>query len=83
MAIIERNVVLGYGDVGIASKGKDLKTDPSFQISFYQLNSASFDPLDRDETVTPVTITMNVEALEILHELTKTMLASVKANKNN
>ena len=76
MAILGRNVVLGYGDVGIESKAKGKVMDPTFQIKFYQLNSPHSDPFpdNADRSVVPISITTDIGAMELLHKLTGDLL---------
>ena len=84
MAIIGKHILLGYGDVGISTRLKGPVIEPSAQIQFYQLDSPTFDsdPAYADPEVIPVTITTNVEALELLHKVTSELLAAIYARQS-
>lgn len=79
MAILGKNVVLGYGDVGISTKAKGKVMDPTFQITFYQLDSphSDPDPANADPSIVPISITTDLKALELLNRITNDLLNTV------
>lgn len=77
MAIIGNHILLGYGDVGISVKLDGTIADPFAQFKFYQLDSPHFDPDNEDTSVIPITLTMNVGALELLNRTTCELLSKI------
>ena len=79
MAIIGKNAILGYGDVGISADVKFSGIDPTTRIRFYQLNSPHFEPCDEntDKSVPPVMIVVDLYGLELLHSMTGDLLKSI------
>lgn len=86
MAIIGKNIVLGFGDVGIQSrlKGKNgNQSSTTACIEFYQLNSPDVEAhLDnKDKTIIPINIISDVHGLEVLHNVITQLLE--EARKRN
>lgn len=79
MAIIGKDVLLGFGDVWISARLKGPVIEPTAQIRFYQLDSPHLDPdpANADPEVIPVTITTSVEALELLNKITSDLLTAI------
>ena len=79
MSIIGKNVVMGFGDVGISGRLKGTVFDPTAKIKFYQLDSPHYnpDPDNADHSVVPVTLVADLRALELLHNLTGQLLNDI------
>lgn len=79
MAIIDKNIVLGFGDVGIKGTLKGKVFEPTAKIRFSQLKSPHFDPHpdNEDNEVVPITIVCDLHGLEILYKLTSQLLEEV------
>ena len=79
MAIIGKNVVMGFGDVGISSQIKGTAFDPTAKIKFYQLDSPHYDPApeNQDKSVIPVILIADLSTLEMLHKMTGQLLNDI------
>ena len=79
MAIIGKNAVLGYGDVGISADVKFDGIEPTTRIRFYQLDSPHFEPCieNTDKAVPPIMIVADLRALELLHSMTSSTLKAI------
>lgn len=79
MAILGRDVVMGFGDVGISAKLNGTVFDPCVKIRFYQLESPHLDPSpeNEDTSVIPVSIVADLRSLELLHSLTGKLLNAI------
>jgi len=79
MAIIGTNVVMGFGDVLLSGHVKGITTEPTAQIRFSQLDNPHYDPdVDSvDKSVTPITITTDLEGLETLHKMVSGLLTAI------
>ena len=79
MGILGRNVVMGFGDVGISARLKGTVFDPTAKIQFYQLDSPHYDPApeNEDKSIAPVNVVADLRALELLHDLIGKLLSEI------
>lgn len=79
MGILGKNVVMGFGDVGISARLKGTVFDPTAKIQFYQLDSPHYDPApeNEDKSIVPVNVVADLRALELLHDLTGKLLNEI------